>query len=117
MKDKAIIKNVMKVDCMSCSAADVKRDIDTTRLVLDPSADLKHNTRRETKCPTHTHTSRIYRPVGNSSAFFYVICICLRIVVFNAYCVVGLFCFASSCVLCVSGFSGFVIFDCPFGVL
>ena len=54
MIDKVIIKNVMKDVCMRCSAADVERDIDTTRLVLDSSADLKHNTRRETKCPTHT---------------------------------------------------------------
>ena len=54
MKGKVIIKNVMKDVCMRCSAADVERDIDTTRLVLDSSADLKHNTRCETKCPTHT---------------------------------------------------------------
>jgi hypothetical protein len=54
MKGKVIIKNVMKEVCMRCSAADVERDIDTTRLVLDSSADLKHNTRCETKCPTHT---------------------------------------------------------------
>jgi hypothetical protein len=32
-------------------------------------------------------------------------------------CVVFLFCFASSCVPCVVGFSGLSISDCPFGVL
>jgi len=40
-----------------------------------------------------------------------VICVCLRIVVSNTYCVLFLF---VSCVLCFSGLS---IFDCPFGIL
>jgi hypothetical protein len=36
----------------------------------------------------------------------YVICVCLRIVVSNIYCVVFLFCFSSSCVPSVASFSG-----------
>ena len=44
-------------------------------------------------------------------------CVCLRIVVSNTYCLVFLFCFSSSCVPYVADFSGFSIFDCPFGML
>jgi hypothetical protein len=62
-----------------------------------------------------------------------MICVCLRIVVSNTYCVLFLFCFSSSCVpyvvsfsglflfcfssscvSCVVSFSGWSIFDCPF---
>jgi hypothetical protein len=35
----------------------------------------------------------------------------------NTYCVVFLFCFSSSCVPYVAGFSGLSIFDCPLAVL
>jgi hypothetical protein len=40
---------------------------------------------------------------------YYVICICLRILVSKAYCVVFLFCFTSSCVHMLP-----VSVDCPF---
>ena len=46
--------------------------------------------------------------VRGSSCLIYVICVCLRIVVSNTYCVVFLFCFSSSC------FSGLSIFDWSF---
>ena len=52
-----------------------------------------------------------------SSCFIYVICVCLRIVVSNIYCVVVLFCLSSSCVPNVASFSGLLIFDCPFAIL
>ena len=45
------------------------------------------------------------------------ICVCLCIVVSNAYCVVFLLCFSSSCVPYVASFSGFSIFYCIFGIL
>ena len=47
----------------------------------------------------------------------YVICVCLRMVMSNIYCVVFMFCISSSCVPCVSSFSGLSIFAWPFGVL
>ena len=50
-------------------------------------------------------------------AFIYVICVCLRIVVSNAYCVVFLLCLSSSCVPYVASFSGLSIYDCPYGIL
>ena len=53
----------------------------------------------------------------DASCLIYVICVHLRIVVSNAYCVVFLFCFSSSCVPYVASFSGLSIFDCPFGIL
>ena len=37
-------------------------------------------------------------------------------IVSNAYCVVFLFCFSSSCVLYVASFSELSIFDIPFGI-
>jgi hypothetical protein len=43
------------------------------------------------------------------SCLIYVICVCLRIVVSNTYCVVFFFYY-------VSNFSGLSIFDCPFGL-
>ena len=47
-----------------------------------------------------------------------VVCVCLRVVVFSAYCGVVLFCFSSSfCVPSVACFSGLSLFDCPFGIL
>ena len=46
----------------------------------------------------------------------YVICICLRIVLSNTYCVVFWLCFSSSCVLYVASFSRLSFFDCPFGI-
>jgi len=47
----------------------------------------------------------------------YVICVCLRIVRCNTYCVVFLFYFSSSCVPNVASFSGLSILDCPFSIL
>jgi len=44
-----------------------------------------------------------------SSCLIYVICVCLRIVVSNTYCVVFLFCFSSSCVPYIASF-----LDCLF---
>ena len=44
----------------------------------------------------------------------YVIYVCLRLVVSNAYCVVFLLCFSSSCVPDVASFSGLSFFYCPF---
>jgi len=41
----------------------------------------------------------------------YVICVCLRIMVSNTYCVVFLFCFSLACVPYVAIFSGLSIFD------
>ena len=43
----------------------------------------------------------------------YVICVCLRIVVSNIYCVVFYFCFSSSCVSHVGCFSGLSILISP----
>ena len=48
---------------------------------------------------------------------FYVMCVCLHIVVSNAYCVVFLLCLSSSCISYVAILSGLSIFDCPFGIL
>ena len=45
----------------------------------------------------------------------YVICFCLRIVVFNIYCVV--FCFSLSCVPYVDSFSELSLCYYPFGIL
>jgi hypothetical protein len=47
------------------------------------------------------------------SFLIYVICVCLRIVLSNTYCVVFLF---SSCVPFVASFFGLFIFDCPFNI-
>ena len=47
------------------------------------------------------------------TCLIYVICVCLRIVVSNTYCVVFLFCFSSSCVPYVASFSGLSIFSLP----
>ena len=44
---------------------------------------------------------------------FYVICVCLHIVVSNTYCVVLLFCLSSSCVPYIASFSRLFIVDCP----
>ena len=41
----------------------------------------------------------------------------MYIVVSNTYCVVFLFCLSSSCVPYFASFSGFSIFECPFGIL
>ena len=45
------------------------------------------------------------------SCFIYVICVCVRIVVSNTYCVVFLFCLSLSCVSYVASLFGL---DCPF---
>ena len=57
--------------------------------------------------------------IENGLCQFYLISVCLRIVVSNTYCVVFLFlfCFSSSCVPCVANFSRLSIFDYLFGVL
>ena len=52
------------------------------------------------------------------SCLIYVICVCLRVMVSNTYCVVlFLFCFSSSSVPYVPSFSEISIFDCPFDIL
>ena len=51
--------------------------------------------------------------VAQGSCLIYVICVCLRIVMSNTYCVVFLFCFSSSCVPYVVNVSGLSIIDCP----
>jgi len=51
------------------------------------------------------------------SCLIYVICICLRVMVSNIYCVMFLLCFSSSSVPYDIRFSGLSIFDCPFGIL
>jgi hypothetical protein len=57
-------------------------------------------------------------PVVSRRAHLYLRYMCLLcIVMSNTYCVVFLFCLSSSCVPCVSGFSGFSIFDCHFGIM
>jgi len=48
------------------------------------------------------------------SCLIYVICVWLRIVVSNTYCVVFLLCFSSSCVPNVASFSRLSLFDFPF---
>ena len=53
----------------------------------------------------------------SESFLIYLICVYLRIVVFNTYCVVFLFWLPLSCVPYFASFSGLSIFDCPFGVL
>jgi hypothetical protein len=45
------------------------------------------------------------------------LCVCLRIVVSNTYCVVFLFCFSSSCVPCFQVLWLSPFFDWPFGIL
>ena len=47
---------------------------------------------------------------------YYVVCVYLRIVVFNNA-VLFLFYFSSSCLPYVASFSGLSIFDGPFGIL
>jgi len=49
--------------------------------------------------------------------YFYVMCVCFRIVVSCTYCVVFLFCLSSYYVPYVASFSGMSIFDCPFCIL
>jgi hypothetical protein len=71
-------------------------------------------------CPLRFPHKNDVRFVFISSAvvcLIYVICVCLRIVVSNTYCVAFLLCFSSSCVLYVASFSGLSIFDCHFGIL
>ena len=49
------------------------------------------------------------------SCLINVICVCLRILVSNTYCVV--FCFEFRCLVpYVTSFSGLSICDCPFGI-
>jgi hypothetical protein len=57
---------------------------------------------------------RIYHQLLKDSCLIYVMCVCLRIVASNTYCVVFLFCFSSSCVPYVVSFS---FFDSPFRIL
>ena len=51
---------------------------------------------------------------SDSCSLIDVICVCLRIVASNTYCVV---CLSSSFVPYVASFSGLFRFDCPFGIL
>ena len=53
----------------------------------------------------------------DGSCLIYVLCVCLRIVVSNTYCLVFLFWFSSSCVPYVVSFSGLSFFDCHLGIL
>ena len=46
-----------------------------------------------------------------------LVCVCLRMVVSNTYCIVFLLCFTSSCLPCVASVSGLSIIICPLGVL
>jgi hypothetical protein len=53
------------------------------------------------------------------SCLIYVICVCLRIVVSNSYCVVLQLCFVVRCLVypMLLIFSGLSFVDCPFGIL
>ena len=51
-----------------------------------------------------------------SSYLIYVMCVCLRIMLSNIFCVAFLFCFSSSCVPYVGSFSRLSIVDCLFGI-
>jgi hypothetical protein len=67
------------------------------------------------ECVLHRYiknTTEVY-----SQFLICVICVCLRIVVSNIYCVEFLFCFSSSYVPYVASFSRLSFFDCPFGIL
>jgi hypothetical protein len=55
------------------------------------------------KCISHVDKLMVIREAN--LCLIYVICVSLRIVVSNTYCVVFLFCFSSSCVLYVTSFS------------
>ena len=47
------------------------------------------------------------------SCLIYVICVCLRIMMSNTFCVVVLFCFSSYCVPCATRFSGLSVLIAP----
>ena len=47
------------------------------------------------------------------SCLIYVVCVCLRLVVFDSV----VLCFSSYCVPSVASFFGLSIFDCLFGIL
>ena len=57
-------------------------------------------------------------PVGCRELISYLrhVCVCLRIMLFNIFCVAFLFCFSSSCVPYVGSFSRLSIVDCLFGI-
>jgi hypothetical protein len=57
------------------------------------------------------------RCLYEGSCLIYFICVCLRIVVSNTYCVVLQLCFVVRCLVYVAGFSGLSICDCHFGFL
>jgi hypothetical protein len=61
----------------------------------------------------------ISRCLYEGSCLIYVICVCLRIVVSNTYCVVLQLCFVVRCLVypMLLIFSGLSICDCPFGIL
>ena len=75
------------------------------------------------RCPLRFPNGNNVRFVLTSSGLYedsclmYVICVCLRIVMSNIYCVVCLFCFSLSCVPYIVSFSGVSIFECHFSVL
>jgi hypothetical protein len=60
------------------------------------------------------HVRFIFTP--SCSCLIYVICVCLRILVSNTYCVLSLFCFSSSYVPYITSFSGLSLFDSLFGI-
>jgi hypothetical protein len=65
--------------------------------------------------PNH-HRNEIFRCgiiIFLCGLMIYVICVCLRVVVSNTYCVVFLFCFSSSCVPYIASFSGLSILIAP----
>ena len=52
-----------------------------------------------------------------AGGFIYVICVCLRIVLYNTYCDMFLFRLSLSCVPFTASVSGFSMFDCHFRIL
>ena len=63
--------------------------------------------------PSSTKPHFVVQKYNEDSYLIYVICVCLRIVVSNTYCVVFLICFSSSCVPYVLIFSGLSILIAP----
>jgi hypothetical protein len=64
------------------------------------------------------YSVRLYRQLFVGGRISYLRdCVCLRKVVSNAYCVVFLFCFSSSCIPYDASVCRLSIIDCPFGIL
>ena len=97
-----------------------------TMMKTFPVVSVVYHSVRTSKMVEPTDTDMTRRPISSLQGclsritlrflhkFIYVICVCLRIVVSNTYCVVFFF---SSCVPYIASFSGLSIFDCPFGIL